>query len=51
VIVDVRTHNLDPALWAGDYQEDAEFRASVQRWVSDLWEQKDARIERLQKEW
>ncbi len=51
VIVDVRTHNLDPALWAGDYQEDAAFRASVQRWVSDLWEEKDARIERLQKEW
>lgn len=51
VIIDVRTHNLDPALWAGDYQEDAEFRASVQRWVSDLWEEKDARIERLQKEW
>jgi len=51
VIIDVRTHNLDPALWAGDYQEDPAFRASVQRWVSDLWEQKDARIERLQKEW
>jgi 1-acyl-sn-glycerol-3-phosphate acyltransferase len=51
VIIDVRTHNLDPALWAGDYQEDAAFRAGVQRWVSDLWEQKDARIERLQKEW
>ncbi len=51
VIIDVRTHNLDPALWAGDYQEDEVFRATVQRWVSDLWEQKDARIERLQKEW
>ncbi len=51
VIIDVRTHNLDPALWAGDYQEDPAFRDSVQRWVSDLWEQKDARIERLQKEW
>ena len=32
-------------------EEDAAFRAGVQRWVSDLWEQKDARIERLQKEW
>ena len=31
VIIDVRTHNLDPALWAGDYQEDAAFRATVQR--------------------
>ena len=38
MIIDVRTHNLDPALWAGDYQEDAAFRAGVQRWVSDLWE-------------
>jgi len=51
VIVDVRTHDLDPALWAGDYQEDPRFRARVQDWVSDLWKEKDARIERLQKEW
>ena len=51
VIVDVRTHDLDPALWAGDYQEDPRFRDRVQDWVSDLWKEKDARIERLQKEW
>lgn len=45
VIVDIRSQPLDPALWAGDYQHDGEFRQFVQAWVSDLWQDKDARIE------
>ncbi|MBF5057657.1 putative acyltransferase [Alcanivorax sp. 521-1] len=50
VIVDVRTLKLEPWLWQGDYQEDRAFRARVQKWVSGLWAEKDARIEALMKE-
>lgn len=47
VIVDIQTRELDPALWQGDYQNDADFRQYVQAWVTRLWEEKDARIARL----
>ncbi|CDF81865.1 acyltransferase [Pseudomonas sp. QL9] len=47
VIVDIRTHEIDPALWQGDYENDAEFRQYVQVWVSRLWQEKDARIGEL----
>ncbi|MBM7332974.1 MAG: acyltransferase [Alcanivorax sp.] len=50
VIVDVRTLKLEPWLWQGDYQEDRQFRARVQKWVSALWAEKDARIKALRKE-
>ena len=50
VIVDIRTRELDPALWAGDYQSDAAFREQVQGWVSQLWQDKDARIAELKRE-
>jgi 1-acyl-sn-glycerol-3-phosphate acyltransferase len=50
VIMDIRTRELDPALWAGDYQGDAEFRQYVQSWVSQLWEDKDTRIAELKRE-
>ncbi|MFP1681479.1 acyltransferase [Alloalcanivorax sp. C16-1] len=50
VIVDVRTLKLEPWLWQGDYQEDRQFRARVQKWVSALWAEKDARIQALMKE-
>ena len=45
--MDIRTRELDPALWAGDYQGDAEFRQYVQSWVSQLWQDKDTRIAEL----
>ena len=50
VIMDIRTRELDPALWAGDYQGDAEFRQYVQAWVSQLWQDKDTRIAELKRE-
>jgi len=50
VIVDIRTRELDPALWAGDYQSDADFRQFLQDWVSGLWQDKDARIAVLRRE-
>ncbi|QIE85236.1 MULTISPECIES: acyltransferase [Pseudomonas] len=50
VIVDIQAREIDPALWQGDYENDAQFRQYVQNWVSQLWEQKDQRIEQLREE-
>ncbi|MHA6495032.1 acyltransferase [Pseudomonas borbori] len=50
VIVDIRTLALDPALWQGDYENDAVFRQFVQTWVTKMWEEKDARIARIRAE-
>lgn len=47
VIVDIRTRELDPALWQGDYENDPVFRQTVQNWVNQLWIDKDARIAAL----
>ncbi|MFR0689451.1 acyltransferase [Enterobacterales bacterium AE_CKDN230030158-1A_HGKHYDSX7] len=50
VIVDIQAREIDPALWQGDYENDPQFREYVQNWVSQLWEQKDQRIEQLRQE-
>ena len=50
VIVDIQVRALDPALWRGDYENDPQFRRSVQDWVNQLWHDKDARIEQLRQE-
>jgi len=50
VIIDIRVRELDPMLWAGDYENDPEFRQTVQAWVNQLWVEKDLRIEQLRAE-
>jgi hypothetical protein len=50
VIIDIRVLELDPALWAGDYESDLEFRRHVQAWVNQVWQEKDRRIDRLRNE-
>ena len=50
VIVEIQVRALDPALWRGDYENDPQFRRSVQDWVNQLWHDKDARIEQLRQE-
>jgi len=47
VIIDIQTRELDPALWQGDYENDPAFRQTVQSWVNQLWNEKDARIDEL----
>jgi 1-acyl-sn-glycerol-3-phosphate acyltransferase len=47
VIIDIRTLELAPALWQGDYENDPVFRTYVQDWVNGLWAAKDQRIEAL----
>ena len=50
VIIDIRVRELDPALCAGDYENDPAFRQTVQAWVNQLWLDKDQRIEELRAE-
>ena len=50
VIVDVRTCPLEPRLWRSDYQDDPVFREEIQQWVSELWQEKDARIDSIRRE-
>lgn len=50
VIVDIRTRELDPSLWQGDYENDPVFREKIQGWVNQLWIEKNARIEQLRQE-
>lgn len=50
VIMDIRTRELPPTLWAGDYENDPEFRQYIQSWVSQLWQDKDTRIAELRQE-
>ncbi|WP_043202900.1 acyltransferase [Pseudomonas putida] len=50
VIIDIQVRELDPALWAGDYENDPVFRQTVQAWVNQLWVEKDQRIELLRAE-
>lgn len=50
VIVDIQTRSLAPELWQGDYQNDPVFRQYMQDWVTQLWQEKDARIAQLRTE-
>ncbi|GAC1629186.1 MAG: acyltransferase [Nevskia sp.] len=44
--VSVRVRPLPAELLAGNYQDDAEFRAHFQHWVNGLWADKDGAISR-----
>jgi 1-acyl-sn-glycerol-3-phosphate acyltransferase len=45
VIVDFRERSLEDWLIAGDYEHDREFRRRMHRWLSDVWDDKDALID------
>ena len=47
VIIDIKTRELEPALWQGDYENDPLFREHVQDWVNQLWVEKNERIAQL----
>ena len=44
VVVEVRQLTIPHELYAGNYENDAEFRARFQAWIAQLWAEKDARI-------
>jgi 1-acyl-sn-glycerol-3-phosphate acyltransferase len=41
VRVSVRERPVEQWLFAGDYQQDREFRRRVHRWIGDIWQEKD----------
>ncbi len=43
----VDVSRLPDALRAGDYAGDAAYRERVQRWITELWDAKDRRIDRM----
>jgi len=46
--VQVRQLPIPPEFLRGDYENDAEFRARFQAWISALWTEKDESITRMQ---
>jgi 1-acyl-sn-glycerol-3-phosphate acyltransferase len=46
--VNVRRLPIPPEFLGGDYENDAEFRARFQAWISRLWTEKDELITRMQ---
>jgi 1-acyl-sn-glycerol-3-phosphate acyltransferase len=46
VAVAVRERSIPSELLGGDYQNDPEVRARVQRWINQIWQEKDAAIAR-----
>ena len=47
IVVDVRKKPIEDWLRQGDYENDREFRKAFHRWLSGIWDEKDARLEEL----
>ena len=48
IVIDIQVREIPDRFLGMDYENDRELRADFQRWVSELWAEKDARIEALQ---
>lgn len=46
VMIDIVEREITPEMM-GDYENDAEFRSSFQKWLNTVWEEKQKTIERL----
>ena len=46
----MRTREIPREFLGMDYENNRETRIAFQRWVSDIWAEKDARIEELKSE-
>ena len=47
VVLRVRQLPIPPEFCTGDYEGDTVFRGTVHRWLADIWEFKDAEIEKI----
>ncbi len=47
IIIDIRTRDIPPRFRGMDYQRNREVRADFQRWVGQIWKEKDQRIDNL----
>src|SRR5690554_275019 len=50
IIIDIRIREIPPKFLGMDYEGNRETRVEFQRWVSELWAEKDALIETLKNE-
>jgi len=50
IVVDIRVREIPGQFLGMDYENNRETRAAFQQWVSDIWVEKDARIEALKAE-
>ncbi|WP_309045410.1 acyltransferase [Marinobacter sediminicola] len=50
IIIDIRIREIPPQFLGMDYESNRETRVEFQRWVSELWAEKDALIETLKNE-
>jgi 1-acyl-sn-glycerol-3-phosphate acyltransferase len=48
--VDICTKEIPAEFKLGDYENDAEFRKVFQSWISDIWQEKDLRLDRFKTE-
>ncbi|MBW0146860.1 acyltransferase [Marinobacter arenosus] len=48
IVIDVRLREIPDHFLGMDYENDRETRVAFQRWVSDVWSEKDRRIQALQ---
>lgn len=49
IIVDIQVRPIAESIRHGDYENDAAYRANFQQWISQIWQEKDARIDSLLK--
>jgi hypothetical protein len=47
IIIDVKVRDIPERFLGMDYENNREMRVEFQRWVSQLWAEKDKRIEEL----
>ncbi|HSP01483.1 MAG TPA: acetyltransferase, partial [Thioalkalivibrio sp.] len=47
IVIDIRTREIPERFLGMDYENNRETRTDFQRWVSQVWAEKDARIEEL----
>jgi len=47
VIVDMKTIEVPQQFMHGDYESDPDFRDAIQKWVQQLWLEKDRQIQNL----
>ena len=45
--MEIRTRKIPENLKGRDYSEDAEFRKAIKEWLTEQWQQKDQRLERM----
>lgn len=50
IIIDIRTREIPPEFLGMNYENDQAIRTRFQSWVTQLWEEKDQRIDSLKRE-